>query len=239
MRSGAIVRVRVEGQFACFTRPDLKVERMSYPCMTPSAARGVLDSILWKPEFQWYVHKIYVLNPIKFASFRRNELSCKKNKTPIIVEESRVQRNSIVLRDVAYVIEAEIYQAVHDPQNPLQKYLAMFNRRVQKGQCYRRPFLGCREFPAEFFPVSGEITAIEEDVPIGSMLLDVFFDEQGVPEPRFFYDVAIRNGQLDCADDFAQMLSSTHQQPKARSEVSSVLYEFKQNEARQEEVERD
>jgi CRISPR-associated protein Cas5d len=221
------IRVQVKGEYACFTRPDLKVERMSYPCMTPSAARGVLDSILWKPEFQWYIRRILVLNPISFVSFRRNELSDKQKGNAIVIEESRSQRNSILLRDVSYVIEAQIYQGTPDPKNPPQKYLAMFNRRLQKGQCYRRPFLGCREFSAEFFPVTGDVKPINEDVPIGSMLLDIFFDQKGVPEPRFFYDVALRNGIIDCSADYAQMLESTHYRPKVSSEVSSILYEFK------------
>src|SRR3990167_4400922 len=111
-----IVRIKVEGEFACFTRPDLKVERMTYPCMTPSAARGVLDCILWKPEFVWHVQRIHVLKPVKFASVKRNEINSKQGDEPIIVDELdargkpkyRAQRNSIVLKDVAYIIEASV-----------------------------------------------------------------------------------------------------------------------------------
>ena len=108
-----IVRLKVTGDFACFTRPDLKVERMSYPCMTPSAARGILEAILWKPEFQWFIRKIIVLNPIKFASIKRNEISKKQNPKgePIDITDikNRAQRNSIVLKDVGYIIEASVF----------------------------------------------------------------------------------------------------------------------------------
>ena len=111
------------------SQDDLKVERMTYPCMTPSAARGVLDSILWKPEFQWYVRKIIVLNPVRFFTIKRNEINTKQSKEPVVVDEVdnagkpkyRAQRNSVVLRDVAYIIEASIYQketsACNKPEN--------------------------------------------------------------------------------------------------------------------------
>lgn len=130
MLDNRIVKVKVQGDYACFTRPDLKVERMTYPCMTPSAARGILDSILWKPEFQWYVRRIQVLKPIRFFSIKRNEINSKQRKIPIIVDEVnkrgkpkyRTQRNSIILRDVAYIIEASIYQKNPDDKNKPEKY---------------------------------------------------------------------------------------------------------------------
>lgn len=222
-----VVKVRVDGDYACFTRPDLKVERMTYPCMTPDAARGVLDSILWKPEFKWHIRKIFVENPVKFASIKRNELSDKQGRNPIEIESKRAQRNSIILRDVSYVIEASIFQESIDPNNPPEKYVAMFNRRVCKGQCFRRPFLGCREFSAEFYSVKDPITSISEDIPIGSMLLGVFFDNSGKPAPRFFYDVAIKDGVLDCAEAYLPMLKSSHLLPQRDSEVSSILYDFR------------
>jgi len=117
MLDSRIVRVKVTGGFACFTRPDLKVERMTYPCMTPSAARGILDSILWKPEFQWYVRRILVLNPVRFFTIKRNEINAKQGRTPIIIEDKRAQRNSVVLRDVAYIIEASIFQKQFSDRN--------------------------------------------------------------------------------------------------------------------------
>ena len=140
-----IVRIKVTGDFACFTRPDLKVERMSYPCMTPSAARGILEAILWKPEFQWYLRRIIILNPIKFTSLKRNEIKKKQGNDPIDITDmkNRVQRNSIVLKDVAYIIEASVFaddaliDKTKNSEHPItvMKYRTMFERRVQKGQC--------------------------------------------------------------------------------------------------------
>jgi len=234
MIDNEIVRVKVTGEFACFTRPDLKVERMTYPCMTPSAARGVLDSILWKPEFQWWVHRIIVLNPVKFFSVKRNEINAKQGKTPIIIEEKRAQRNSIVLKDVAYIIEASVYQKEFDPKNPVKKYAEMFKRRVKKGQCWRRPFLGTREFAAEFLEPDGKEQPIQEIIPIGSMLFDIFYDVKGKPSPVFFYDVKIADGKLECPNsENEKMMLSSHLQPDMNEEVSYAIYEFNQNEERE------
>jgi CRISPR-associated protein Cas5d len=220
------VRVKVWGEFACFTRPDLKVERMTYPCMTPSAARGVLDCILWKPEFAWHVHRIGVLKQVKFHSVKRNEINARQGKTPIIIEENRTQRNSIVLKDVGYIIEASVFQSVPDGKNPPKKYVEMFNRRVRKGQCWRRPFLGTREFAAEFLPVSENDKPIQEEIPIGSMFLDMWYDENGVPMPKFFYDVAVRNGVLDCSEAYKQILTSKHIQGEIATYPRQLIHEF-------------
>ncbi|MDD4553418.1 MAG: type I-C CRISPR-associated protein Cas5c [Bacteroidales bacterium] len=231
MIDNEILRVKVTGEFACFTRPDLKVERMTYPCMTPSAARGVLDSILWKPEFQWWIHRIVVLNPVKFFSVRRNEINAKQGKTPILIEERRAQRNSIILKDVAYIIEASVFQKNFNPVNHLKKYTEMFRRRVKKGQCWRRPFLGTREFAAEFCAPDGTEQPIRETIPIGSMLFDIFFDEKGNPSPLFFYDVAVVDGILMCPkSENEKMMLSSHFQPEMDSKVSSVIYGFNQKE---------
>jgi CRISPR-associated protein Cas5d len=220
------IRVKVWGEFACFTRPDLKVERMSYPCMTPSAARGVLDSILWKPEFAWQVQRILVLRPVKYHSVKRNEINCKQGKNPIVVEEHRAQRNSIILKDVAYVIEAAVRQKELDKLNPPKKYVEMFNRRVRKGQCWRRPFLGTREFAAEFGAPAETDAAIGEDIPIGSMFLDMWYDEEGVPLPKFFFDAAVRNGVLDCGRQYEQMLTSKHEQAMIASYPRELIQKF-------------
>ena len=239
MIDNEIVRVKVTGDFACFTRPDLKVERMTYPCMTPSAARGVLDSILWKPEFQWWVHRILVLNPVKFFSVKRNEIVAKQGDRPIVIDELksdgkpkyRTQRTSIVLKYVAYIIEASVYQKEFDPVNPVKKYSEMFKRRVKKGQCWRRPFLGTREFAAEFNVPDGSEQSIQEIIPIGSMLFDIFYDAKGKPSPLFFYDVKIENGILECSyAENEKMMSSTHIQPDMDSDISSAIYEFNQRE---------
>ncbi|MDY0282000.1 MAG: type I-C CRISPR-associated protein Cas5c [Salinivirgaceae bacterium] len=230
-----IVKVKVKGDFACFTRPDLKVERMTYPCMTPSAARGVLDSILWKPEFQWWIHRIILLKPVKFFSVKRNEINTRQGKNPINIEERRAQRNSIVLKDVEYIIEASVFQNEFDSDNPPKKYAEMFKRRVKKGQCWRRPYLGTREFSAEFSPSTGDEIPIAETIPIGSMLFDIFFDEKGNPSPLFFYDVSVINGVLECQkNENEKMMQSSHLQPPMDSEVSAVIYNFNQNEEKEE-----
>jgi CRISPR-associated protein Cas5d len=234
MVDNEVVRVKVTGDFACFTRPDLKVERMTYPCMTPSAARGILDSILWKPEFQWYVRRILVLKPIKFASIKRNEINSKQGKAPIVIEDKRAQRNSIVLRDVSYIIEASIHQKERSEKNPPKKYIEMFRRRVRKGQCWRRPFLGTREFYAEFYDPSGTEKAIDEIIPVGSILFDIFYDEKGKPSPLFFYDVAVNRGVLNCeVPENDTMMTASHIRPEAGSEVSSAIYAFNQEEEKE------
>lgn len=234
-----IVRIKVTGDYACFTRPDLKVERMSYPCMTPSAARGILDSILWKPEFQWYVRRILVLKPVKFQTIKRNEISKKQGTKPLIIEEERAQRNSVILRDVAYIIEASIYiKDLSDRNNP-EKYVGttsgregMFVRRVKKGQCWRRPYLGTREFSAEFSLPEDTEQPITDTIPIGSMLFDIFYDEKGKSEPIFFYDVAIRDGVLNCeVPENDKMLESSHFQPPMDAETSACIYQFNKQEA--------
>ncbi len=207
------VSVKVAGEYACFTRPDLKVERMTYPCMTPSAARGVLDAILWKPEFKWHVHRIKILKPVHFFSVKRNEINAKQGKNPIIIEDKRAQRNSIILKDVAYIIEASVHIDDFSPQNPHIKYVEMFNRRVNKGQCYHRPWLGTREFSAEFMPALPDDQPISEDIPIGSMFLDMYYNDKGTPSPQFFYDVAILQGVLECSDPYKELLTRTHIQP--------------------------
>lgn len=236
-----IVRLKVTGDFACFTRPDLKVERMSYPCMTPSAARGILEAILWKPEFQWFVRKIIVLNPIKFASIKRNEISKKQNPKgqPIEITENRVQRNSIVLKDVGYIIEASVFvdekfiENTKDSEHPItvKKYRTMFERRVKKGQCWHQPCLGTREFAADFSIPNEQDQPLDITYPIGSMFYDMFYDEKGKVTPLFFYDVAIINGILECPEEIAtKMLSSSHIQPKQSDEYNRVVYEHYQKE---------
>ena len=247
-----IVRIKVEGDFACFTMPDLKVERMTYPCMTPSAARGILDCILWKPEFQWYVRRILVLNPVQFFSIKRNEINSKQGRNPIVVDEVgsdgkpkyRAQRNSIVLKNVAYIIEASVYQKQASDKNRPEKYVGrkgvnadrdgIFIRRVKKGQCWRRPYLGTREFSAEFMEPDGTEKSTSETIPIGSMLFDIFYDKDGRPEPVFFYDVAVKNGVLNCeVSENEKMMQSSHLQPPMDSETSAGIYDFNQMEEKE------
>jgi len=222
------VRVRVEGAHACFSRPEMKVERVSYEVMTPSAARGVLDAILWKPEMRWVVHRIAVLRPIRFTAFRRNELqttiaprSVQKwmrdpsSFTPQPAGASSkdaTPRNTLALRDVAYLIEAE--PRVHAPngQNTPVKYVAMFNRRVGKGQCFHRPYLGCREFTCQFSPPDPGEAPIDETQDLGLMLYDIAFDGDGGNRPVFFH-ARLEAGVLETTPE--QVLT----EPAVREEV--------------------
>ncbi len=249
MLDSRIVKVKVKGDYACFTRPDLKVERMTYPCMTPSAARGILDSILWKPEFFWYVRRIVILAPVQLIAVKRNEINSKQGKKPITVDEVnekgqplyRAQRNSVILKNVSYIIEASIYQKTPSAQNKPEKYIGkkgvdadrdgIFTRRLKKGQCWRKPFLGTREFSADFMEVEGTEQPIAETIPIGSMLFDVFYDAKGNPQPLFFQDAVVRDGVLQCPDDLNEkMMQSSHIQPPMDSEMSAFVYEFNRRE---------
>jgi CRISPR-associated protein Cas5d len=223
MKDIKTVKVKVCGDWACFTRPDLKVERMTYPCMTPSAARGVLEAILYKPEFVWHIRSVQILKPVKFFSIRRNEVSKKATGKPIIIEDERVMRNSIILRDVEYIIEADIIVPEPNEKNHATKYMAMFNRRVEKGQCYKRPYFGTREFAAEFGPAPKEFSPIQEDIPIGGMLLDIFYDSTGKPQPVFF-EAAVRNGTLNCYEEYKEMLNSSHLKPT--DEVNGIFQQW-------------
>jgi len=159
------VRLLVAGNYACFTRPELKVERVSYDVMTPSAARGILEAIHWKPAIKWIIEEIRVLKPIRFQSIRRNEVGAKAPAAAIrkamrsgeigdlhlVIEDNRQQRSATVLADVSYVISArfELTPKADHSDNP-GKHLDTFNRRARKGQCFHQPCLGTREFPARF-----------------------------------------------------------------------------------------
>ncbi|MFH1977689.1 MAG: hypothetical protein ABIJ52_19380 [Pseudomonadota bacterium] len=165
-------------------------------------------------------------------------------QSPIIIEEKRAQRNSVILRDVAYIIEASIYQKQISDRNNPDKYIGMtvgkegmFPRRVKKGQCCRRPYLGTREFSAEFMEPDGTEQPIQETIPIGSMLFDIFYDANGKPEPLFFYDVAIRDGILNCeVPENDKMMQSSHFRPPMDSETSAAIYEFNQQEEEEESI---
>lgn len=146
-------RVLFSGDHACFARPEMKVERVSYPIMTPSAARGALESIFWKPQFAWRIGRIDRLLPVRLMQVRRNEVAIKASpaRAAIIVEQERQQRAALVLRDVAYVVHAAILLTEKaGPGDSLAKYAEMFMRRADAGQCFQRPCLGAREFAADF-----------------------------------------------------------------------------------------
>lgn len=239
------VKVRVKGEYACFTQPALKVERMTYPCMTPSAARGILECILWKPEFQWMVNNIRILKPIAFATFKRNEISSIQSGKPIEITDARAQRNSIVLRDVEYIIEASIYMSEDNIRNvkkrdgkegrkpcePIVKYRDMFNRRINKGQCWHQPYLGTREFSCEFFPVTLEDEKRADELnltyPIGSMLFDIWYDKDYNAIPLYMYNAVVLNSMLVCPDELnKKMLSTSHLRAKRDDIVNQVLFDF-------------
>jgi CRISPR-associated protein Cas5d len=194
-RHAMIIHLRTWGELACFTRPEMKVERGSYPVMTPSAARGLLEAILYRPQFRWEIRRIAVKRPIRFISFRRNEIKSRlavRNPGPIDAEKERTPRNTLALRDVEYVIEASLRltplanlprrksrsEDEPDGEDTLVKYVAMFQRRVEKGQCFAQPCFGCREFPA-YFEMADEsdmrvVPNPHPDADLGLMLYDVF-----------------------------------------------------------------
>jgi len=196
------VRLFVSGAHACFTRPELKVERVSYDSMTPSAARGILEAIHWKPAIRWIVTAIHVLKPIRFESIRRNEVEKKASAglakramnagslegLYLVIEDARQQRAATVLADVAYVIEAEFEMTDRaGPDDNPAKHIDTFRRRAEKGQCFHQPCLGTREFPARFRLLGAAEpvpAAIAEDRDLGLMLWDI--DHAGDRSSMFF-----------------------------------------------------
>jgi CRISPR-associated protein Cas5d len=217
--------LEVWGDYACFTRPEMKVERVSYDVITPSAARAIYEAILWKPAIRWNITKIEILNPIKWISVRRNEVG-KKFSGPtakqlsgesgdpmgFFIEDERQQRAGLFLRDVRYRLYAlfdfiepkdrkfnrssapefwadniEEQEFVRTDEKPA-KYAAMFERRAKKGQCFHRPYLGCREFACDFKLVNiGEQSkSIDETRELGWMLYDMNFEKPEEPSPTFF-----------------------------------------------------
>src|SRR3989304_8773647 len=163
--------LEVSGDFACFTRPEMKVERVSYDVITPSAARAIFEAILWKPAIRWQVTQIEVLNPIQWISVRRNEVGkvsiaptarqlTGESSEPMgfYVEDERQQRAGLFLRDVKYRIYADLhFDPTKDTESDYGKYASMFERRASKGQCFNQPYLGTREFSCAFHLVDNEV----------------------------------------------------------------------------------
>ncbi len=200
------IKLRIWGDRACFTRPEMKVERVSYDVITPSAARGILEAIYWKPSIQWVIDKIHVLKPIQFENIRRNELGSKlsdrtiskamkngNSRVAVFIEEDRQQRAAMILRDVEYIIKAHFVGLDEDGKNE-GKHLEIFKRRARNGQCFNQPYFGCREFSVNF-ELLGEdvpISEISETRELGWMLYDMYFgerDQKGKQkiEPLFFH----------------------------------------------------
>lgn len=212
------IALHVWGEYACFTRPELKSERVSYEVMTPSAARGILSAIYWKPQFEWVIDRIRVLAPIRFAQIRRNELSNKVvvpsadvmlgRKSAALgcaIEENRQQRSATVLRDVSYIIEAHVKVLVEDNGiNSAAKHREIFKRRVAAGQCFHQPYFGTREFPAMYEPVSDDGT-LQDTLPpeqrnktMGLMLHDLVY----TPDTK--------NGKIICAHTGRKLTATPH-----------------------------
>lgn len=211
-RESKRIRIRARGPIACFTRPEMKVERVSYEVMTPSAARGLLEAILWKPAIRWRVHEIAVLAPVVWTSFRRNEV--KDRASPKVLwffaddESRRAQRNTVALRDVDYVVTASFEMTERAGEgDTVVKFDEMFQRRLEKGQHFHQPYLGCREFPADvelaprsFLPVGRGI-----DRPLGLVFYDFEYDN-GPTRPLFFE--ARLNGGVLAVPPFAEVLAA-------------------------------
>ena len=203
--------LEVSGNFACFTRPEMKVERVSYDGITPSAARAVFESILWKPQIRWQITRIEVLKPIRWINLRRNEvgavvstrnvqqaMNAGSGSLGLFIEDERQQRAGLFLRDVAYRLHAEL-ALTPGTKDPLVKYSEMFARRAGKGQCVNQPYLGCREFAADFRLVTDpgtETSPIAETRALGWMLHDLDFSSPADPLPRFF-QASMKNGVIE------------------------------------------
>ena len=208
------VSFHVWGEYACFTRPEFKAERVSYDVITPSAARGILEAVHWKPAIRWVIDRIHVLRPIRFETVCRNEVghmmavskvsgAMRRRTTaglPLIIEDDRLQRATTLLRDVGYVIEAHfVLTAAAEPLDTHAKHLAMFNRRASRGQCFHRPYLGTREWAADFAPVGegmpmSTLPAEQRDRDLGWMLHDIDFANGHTPR---FFRAALRDGVVE------------------------------------------
>ncbi|RKH15206.1 type I-C CRISPR-associated protein Cas5 [Corallococcus sp. CA053C] len=193
-------RLRARGPVACFSRPEMKVERVSYEVMTPSAARGLLESVLWKPAIRWRVHEITVLAPIAWTSFRRNEVKQRMSEGVTFFADDpdrRAQRNTVALRDVDYVVSASFRMTEKaGPEDSVRKFEEMFQRRLEKGQTFQAPYFGCREFVAAVEPAPEEVRPFQPEVdrPLGLMFYDFDYREDGVVP--LFFEARLAGGRL-------------------------------------------
>ena len=209
--------LEVWGDWACFTRPELKVERVSYDVITPSAARAIFEAILFKRyAMRWLITRIEVLNPIKWTTIRRNEVGAVAGKSSIFIEDKRQQKNSLLLQDVHYRIyaklvfipvkdrpkEAFVKHKPGDDENPM-KYYQMFERRAAQGQCFTQPYLGCREFAANWRLIEDSETLVpplSEDRDLGIMLYDMDFDKDLKKPDAMFYRAKMEQGVIVVPD---------------------------------------
>lgn len=210
MNLSSTFTVRVRGDYACFTRPELKTERVSYEVITPSAARGVIEAVLWKPAIFWEIRRILVLAPARFIEFKRNEVNTRMSTRNAITasrrgepldsffaDEDRAQRNTLALRNVDYAIEARFHLTKRaGPEDNLRKFEEMFERRLSRGQFHYQPYLGCREFTAIVEPYSGDPAPISTETrDLGYMLQDIRYDaKKNVP---VFFHAKLLDGILE------------------------------------------
>ena len=208
------MRIEVWGDYACFSRPEMKTERVSYDIITPSAARGLVEAIYWHPGLKYHIDRIYLLSPIRFTNIRRNEVkstllasaalsAAKGGAAPFLYTSADiVQRASMVLQDVHYVIECHFTMTdkAAPGDNP-GKFQDILRRRLNKGQCYHQPCFGCREFPANFreWPAGESIPALLVTQDLGFMLYDLDYSDPGNIRSKFFR-AKLENGVLDCRD---------------------------------------
>lgn len=208
------VKVEVWGDYACYSRPEMKTERVSYDVITPSAARGLLEAIFWHPGLKWCIDEIYVLSPIRMTNIKRNEVKAKisagnvksvmtggRTELFLCTSDEIQQRSSLVLQNVHYVISAhfEMTGNAAESDNP-GKFQDIIKRRLRRGQCYHQPYLGCREFPAAFREWQGdEIPTVNETRDLGYMLWDMDYSDKSDIRPLFFR-AKMENGVLRLKD---------------------------------------
>lgn len=205
------IKVLISGDRACFTRPEMKTERVSYDVITPSAARGILEAVYWKPAIAWKIDSIQVVNEIRFDTFRRNELASKLSyqnakaaytkNVPVYVDvmADRQQRATMYLKDVAYIVTAHFEMTARAGESDMpEKHYNIALRRLRKGQCFNQPYLGCREFPATVSLVEdGSVESYYQDIDrfdLGFMLYDIDFKNSMEP---MFYRAVMKNGVID------------------------------------------
>jgi CRISPR-associated protein Cas5d len=195
------LEVKVWGDLACFTRPENKVERVSYEVMTPSAARGVLEAIFFHKPMQWRVREIVVLKPIRSFSMLRNEVSARMSDRSdgVSITDWRTQRHTLGLRDVEYLIRADVHVPPGSTDADPAKYRDQFRRRLDRGQCFHRPYLGCREFAAHFSAPDGAEKPEPITRDLGLTLFDVDYGPRNVPR---FFGAKIDKGVLRVPPEF-------------------------------------
>jgi CRISPR-associated protein Cas5d len=197
-----LLEVKVTGDYACFTRPEQKIERVSYEVITPSAARGMLEAIFFHKPMKWRVREIVVLKPIRHFSILRNEVTSRMSERSggLSITDDRSQKHTLGLRDVEYIIKADVWvpPGTTDRDGNIvdaAKYRDQFRRRVQRGQCYWQPYLGCREFSAFFSSPDGTEQPINVSASLGRMLLDIEYGEDGKNTAHYF-DAELVEGRL-------------------------------------------